>query len=140
MFESIIEAAKNFCIHQLGATVNIEEAKKPQDGALLAYIDIETDVSQKYRVYLIAEKDFVQSVATVFLDEESSDTETITDMALECTNLIVGNAKVLASEKGVGFTIETPHFEEIEQFEKPYDEAKVLYCDGKFLFIAMKAL
>ncbi len=138
MLQTIIEAAKNFCKDQLGADRHeVSEKTDFQSGALVAYIDIETTQGEKYRAYLAAKRDFVQFVAKTFLEEEQSDEETIMDMAMECTNLIVGSAKVIASEKGMEFTISTPHIEKVNAFEHKFDEAGLLECDGKILFIAV---
>ena len=141
MLRTIIEAASNFCKEQLGAEkIELHEAKQLEGGALVAYIDIETQQNGNYRAYLAAEKEFVQYVAQVFLEEDDSDEETIMDMALECTNLIVGSAKVIASKNGVDFTISTPHLEKLEAFTHRFDEAALLECNGKSLFIALSKI
>ena len=138
MLQTIMEAAENFCKEQLGSN-EIEVSKETdfKSGALVAYIDIETKRDEKYRAYLAAERGFVQFVAKIFLEEEESDEETIMDMAMECTNLIVGSAKVIASEKGLDFTISTPHLEQVDAFEHTFDEAGLLECNGRALFIAL---
>ena len=138
MLQTIIEAASNFCQEQLGMErIELHENKKLESGALVAYIDIQSDQNGRYRAYLAAQKEFVQSVAQIFLEEDHSDEETIMDMAMECTNLIVGSAKVIASKNGMDFTISTPHIEKIETFIQPFDEAVLLECNGKKLFIAL---
>ena len=138
MFESVIEAAKNFCIHQLDVTPDIVEKELSiNDGAIVAYIDIE-DKHDKYRIYLIGTKEFVQMVAKVFLEEETSDTETLLDMAMECTNMIVGHAKVLAQDKDLNFNISTPHIEKIENFCEDVDNIKTVVCNNNELYICMK--
>ena len=141
MLRTIIEAASNFCKEQLGVEkIETHESKKLENGALVAYIDIQTKEESRYRAYLAAEKEFVQFVAHVFLEEEQSDDETIMDMAMECTNLIVGSAKVIASKNGVDFTISTPKIEKVDSFTHNFDEAVLLECDGKTLFIALKEM
>ncbi len=140
MLESIVKAAENFCIHQLGSDAKVEDASSTEDGALLAYIDLETEAGEKFRVYLIAQKDFVQHVAQIFLDEDASDDETIMDMALECTNLIVGSAKVIAQEKGIHFTIQTPHLQRADELKEEFTQAKRVICNGNTLFIALKEM
>ena len=138
MLETIVEAASSFCKEQLGAEdVKVKDVNDFRSGALVAYIDIELSETNRYRAYLAAEKDFVQFVAKVFLEEETSDDETIMDMAMECTNLIVGSAKVIASENGLNFTISTPHIEKVERFTHNFDEAAMLECNGQTLFIAL---
>lgn len=141
MLQTIIEAAANFCHEQLGVEkLELHETKQLESGALVAYIDIETKQNGKYRAYLAAEKDFVQFVAQIFLEEDESDEETIMDMAMECTNLIVGSAKVIASKNGVDFTISTPHLEKVEAFTHSFDEAALLECNGKNIFIALSKM
>ena len=141
MLQTIVEAAASFCKEQLGVeNVEVKELTDFQSGALVAYIDIETENSHKYRAYLAAEKEFVQFVAKVFLEEETSDEETIMDMAMECTNLIVGSAKVIASKNGLSFTIATPHIEKVERFEHQFDEATLLLCNKNTLAIALKEI
>lgn len=69
----------------------------------------------------------MQRISKVFLEEDNSDEETLIDMALETTNLIVGSAKVIAEEADENpYTINTPHFEKIDNFNFEYDEAKVI--------------
>ena len=141
MLQTILKAASNFCREQLGAEkIEVYETKQLENGALVAYIDIETRQNGKYRVYLAAKKEFIQFVAHVFLEEDESDEETIMDMAQECTNLIVGSAKVIASKNGVDFTISTPHLEMVETFTYKFDESALLECNGKTLFIALSKM
>jgi CheY-specific phosphatase CheX len=140
MLESIIKAAENFCIHQLQTTPTIAHNEKIDGEVIIAYIDITTATDARYRIYIAAEKEFVQNVAKVFFDEDESDEETLLDMATECTNLIVGSAKVIASENNNDFTISTPHLEKTQKFSYEYDEARTLTCKEKKLFIALKEL
>ncbi len=141
MLQTIIEAASSFCQEQLGTQkIELYESKKLENGALVAYIDIETPNDKKYRAYLAAEKEFVQFAAKVFLEEDDSDDDTIMDMARECTNLIVGSAKVIASKNGIDFTISTPHLEKVEALTHAFDESALLKCDGRTLFVALEHL
>jgi CheY-specific phosphatase CheX len=140
MLNTIVEAAKNFCRDQLGIdTIEQKEDHSFEGGALVAYIDISMK-EKKYRVYLAAQKEFVQFVASVFLEEETSDDETIMDMAMECTNLIVGSAKVIGSKNGLEFSISTPKIERMDRFTKEYEESILLGCEGKDLFIALNEI
>lgn len=139
MLETIIEAASNFCNEQLGIEdLNVEKTLNPPQGTLVAYIDIEMQEQGAYRIYLAAERSFVQFVAQIFLEESQSDEDTMRDMALECTNMIVGSAKVIASEKGIGFRISTPKLEIMQQFTPSYHEAASLQCGDSTLFIAIE--
>ncbi len=138
MLETITEAASSFCKEQLGAKrLEVEKATTPPKGTLVAYIDIQMHGSKAYRAYIAAQKEFVQFVAKIFLEEEESDEETIMDMALECTNLIIGSAKVVASQKGIDFDISTPKLQVMERFTPHYEDAAVLRCENNELFIAV---
>ena len=140
MLHSIEEASKNFCIHQ------IREAHTVTDGpskkrTLIAYIDIETNSDQKHRVYVGADKPFVQRISKLFLEEDESDDETLIDMALETANLIVGSAKVLADSTTInGFNIGTPNFVKFDVFDLEYDDAKTLAVASDEIFIAIKEI
>jgi hypothetical protein len=109
--------------------------------ALVSYIDIDREDSKKYRVYIAADKNFMQRIATLFIEETQSDEETLVDMALETTNLIVGSAKVLSEEEGKNtYVINTPHFEKFAPFDFEYDEAKTVTIENDELTIAIKEL
>jgi len=139
MINSVETAAKNFCTHQLGMECqNIEK----YDGVrtFIAYIDIVVSTKEKYRVFIAANEAFIQSVATLFLEEEESDEETLQDMTLETANLIVGSAKVLAEESENPYDIGTPSFEGITAFDISYDEIVILANAASELIIAIKEL
>ncbi len=139
MLNTIEKAAENFCIHQLG-TQCCKKDGVSQKQTFIAYIDINTQEDQNYRVYLASEKEFLQKVAQLFLEEDESDDETLQDMMLETVNLIVGSAKVIAQENEHTFTIQTPHFEKIDTFSYPYNEASSIALDDALLSIAIKEL
>ena len=140
MLETIKQAAENFCTHQIQESCKSEnEISKKR--TLIAYIDIETTEQKLYRVYLAAEKAFVQKVAKLFLEEDESDDETLQDMTLETANLIIGSAKVLAEENGSdAFTIQTPKFEKEGVFDFDVDEAMTLNLNGTELTLAIKEI
>ena len=140
MLNTIIKAAENFCIHQIRINPKISDAI-PKKRTLIAYIDINTQAGQKYRVYVAVGRSFVQRVAKLFLEENKSDEETLKDMNLEITNLIVGSAKVIAEQEGVNpYMISTPHFLKIDVFDLPCDNAKTLKIKNDTMFIAIKEL
>ncbi len=139
MLETIKQAAENFCTHQ------IQEPCTTQDGTtqkrtLIAYIDINTTDKTKYRVYLSADKEFMQKVAKLFLEEDESDDETLQDMTLETANLIIGSAKVLAEENDNAFTIETPKFVKDGSLDFPVDQAQTFKVGDAELTLAIKEL
>ena len=139
MLSTIIEAAQNFCIHQIRIEHSIhDDISKTR--TLIAYIDIEKDDATLYRVYLSADESFVQRVSKIFLEEDESDEETLIDMVLETTNLIVGSAKVLAENSNKAYTIKTPHFEKLDIFDFDFDDMKVIQVQDDKLTLAIKEL
>jgi len=139
MFKTILKATENFCIHQIRCEYSIEDEIN-KDRTLIAYIDIDAQSGDKYRVYISADKEFVQKVSYIFLEEEESDDETLKDMLLETTNLIVGSAKVLAEESDDSYNIKTPFFEKVGSFDYDYDDIKSFNMDNSKLSIAIKEL
>lgn len=140
MLNTILKASENFCIHQirLDYTTNAEIPKKR---TLIAYIDIDTQAGQKYRVYIAAQEAFIQRISKLFLEEDESDEETLIDMALETANLIVGSAKVIAEEENSNpYIIGTPHFVKLDVFDFEYDDAKVIKVENDEMIIAIKEL
>ena len=139
MFKTIIKAAENFCTHQIRCDYKIED-QISKGRTLIAYIDIDLHNGSEYRVYISADKAFVQKVSQIFLEEDESDDETLQDMLLETTNLIVGSAKVLAEDSDESYTIKTPFFEKDGSFDFEYDSSKCFTIDNSQLYIAIKEL
>jgi len=139
MINTILLATENFCIHQIRlphVTNDILQKKR----TLIAYIDIDAENGLKYRVYISADENFMQRVSTIFLEEENNDQETLIDMLLELTNLVVGSAKVLAEDSDNAFTIQTPHFEKFGVFDFSYDDVKVIQVENDKLAVAIKEI
>jgi len=140
MLQTIIKASENFCIHQI-RTLHETKDEIGKDRTLIAYIDIETLENKKHRVYVASDFNFMQRVSKLFLEEDESDEETLIDMALETTNLIVGSAKVLAEEAQTNpYTIGTPQFIKIDIFDFEYDQAKVIKIENDEMIVAIKEL
>jgi len=140
MLDTIKEAAENFCIHQIREPHSLND-EVTQKRTLIAYIDIDTEDGKKERVYIASDKDFMQRVAKLFLEEDASDEDTLKDMTLEVANLIIGSAKVIAQEsKKRPFTIGTPHFEKIGEFDFSVDAVKTIKVGNDELTIAIKEL
>jgi len=140
MLKTIIQASENFCIHQ------IREPHVIRDGinkkrTLIAYIDIDAQDGKKHRVYIASDKNFMQRISKLFLEEDESDEETLIDMTLETTNMIVGSAKVISEEADENpYTINTPYFEKIDNFDFEYDDAKIVKIENDEMIIAIKEL
>ncbi|MEA2100604.1 MAG: chemotaxis protein CheX [Campylobacterota bacterium] len=140
MLKTISEALENFCIHQirLPYTISAEISDKE---SLITYIDIDTMAGDKYRVYIASEENFMQRISKIFLEEDKSDLETLIDMSLETTNLVVGSAKVIAEEADENpYVINTPHFIKVGIFDLDYDQAKLLKIQDDEIIIAIKGL
>lgn len=140
MLPIIIHAAENFCQHQLQLPYeqSDEDSKKR---TFLAYIDIESQSNETYRVFIGCDETLIQTITETFLGEDSSDDQTLIDMLLETTNMIVGSAKVLAAEiYETSMTIMTPFYmSEISPVENP-NEKKFLTVDNGKMMIAMQRL
>jgi len=140
MLTTILEASKNFCQHQIREDYEVTDGIS-QTRTLIAYIDIDTQIGTTHRVYIASDKNFMQRISKLFLEEDESDEETLMDISLETANLIVGSAKVIAEEANENpYTIQTPHFIKIDIFDFEYDQAKVIRVGNDELIIAIKEL
>ena len=138
MLSHIVTAAENFCTHQMRKTYSFCP-DIPKMRMFIAYIDI---VEQKntHRVYIAISQKLLQYLCEIFLFEEDCDDLTLQDMLLETTNMIVGNAKVLAQEgeDRSYFTIQTPHFSEVKKFNEVCDSQITLKIKNSKLLLAIK--
>ena len=140
MLTTIEKATENFCIHQIREKHTVNEGISHKR-TLIAYIDINLEDDSKYRVYIASDAAFMQRIASLFLEEEKSNEETLIDMTLETANLIIGSAKVLAEEEGkTPYTIGTPSFEKIGEFDFDFDNAKTIVVGEDEITIAIKEI
>jgi chemotaxis protein CheY-P-specific phosphatase CheC len=140
MLKTILQACENFCLHQIRLPYELSDIQTKKR-TLIAYIDINGVNGINHRVYIAAEPDFVQRISKLFLEEDESDEETLKDMILETTNLIIGSAKVIAQEKSQNeYTIGTPHFLKVDIFDLEYDEAGAFKIESDAIMIAIKEL
>lgn len=140
MLDTIVKAAENFCIHQIRSPHDVAE-QISNLRTLIAYIDTTSDTSVQHRVYIACDEPLMQQIAEIFLGEDESDEATLIDMALETTNMIVGSAKVLASEEAdLHFNISTPNFVKIDTFDVEYDTHKTILVNDQTMVIAIKEL
>jgi len=108
---------------------------------LISSIDTNNLSGVRNRIYLAMDKNLVQKISTIFLEEEESDDETLQDMLLETTNLIVGSAKVIAQDdNSIAFDIGTPFFIKNNFFDIEYDNAKNIKIEDNNMVIAIKEL
>ena len=106
MLPYIIQASENFIKEQMHTTISTATPVDITD-AITTYIVIYTD-SKSYKVSICYEKNLLQQITTTFLAEENSSDETLQEMALETTNMIVGSAKLLVLDDEKAFSIKTP--------------------------------
>jgi len=140
MLKTIIQASENFCIHQIRVPHSVNDGIH-EKRTLIAYIDIDTKDSKTYRVYIASDFNFMQRVSKLFLEEDESDEETLMDMTLETTNLIVGSAKVIAEELGINsYTIGTPNYVKTDKFDLDFDDVKTIKIEDDEMIIAIKEL
>ena len=140
MVSFIVQAAENFCAHQIRLPYTVKSLL-PKKRTLIAYLDIETKNGEKYRVYIGCDAILIQCISEIFLGEELSDMETLKDMLLETTNMIVGSAKILSEEQQASsFTLSTPYFSEYDYFTMNTDGYQTLYVANGEMTIAIKAL
>ena len=128
MEKFFIEAAKNFA-KSIGAEIN-HCNEKVEDG-FISQIDIRGD--ENLDIYLVLPKDVLDTVSELLFGDTDYDIE---DLAKEIANLIVGNAKVLASEENIHFNISTPKFH--NKLDVSFDKKLDLSIDGKCFSILFK--
>ena len=140
MLKTILQASENFCIHQIRVPHVVKDGINKKR-TIIAHIDIDVEDGKKHRVYIASDTNFMQRISKMYIEEDKSDEETLIDMLLETTNLIVGSAKVIAEEADENpYTINTPHFEKASKFDFEYDEAKIIKIEKDEMIIAIKEL
>jgi hypothetical protein len=140
MLPIIVQAAENFCHHQLRLPYErISDA--PQKRTLLAYIDIVTLDGSLHRAYIGCDPILIQTITEAFLGEDESDEQTLIDMLLETTNMIVGSAKVLAEASyETSMSIMTPFIVLNDVGEEALEEIQHLSVENGGMMIALKRL
>ena len=134
MFNRILEAFEQFSTYQLAKKYNYNTIKKLERELFIGYIDIE-----HFRVFIGLDKELLQEIATIFLDEENSDLDTLKDMLNEIINLIVGSAKVISEEKdNEVYQISTPRFLKFDKFDEDVDYIQIISMQESNIIIAMK--
>lgn len=140
MLPIIIKAAENFCLHQIRDTYRFVPPLESMR-TFLAYIDIEAENGHIHRAFIGCNRLLIQMIAEIFLGEEDSDDETLIDMLLETTNMIVGSAKVLASEAyDTSITIATPFFSPDETIDTTGEDVCCINIQNGEMLIAVKRL
>ena len=97
------EAVKNY-LESIEA--NLDECKADPHTGFVSKVDINGD--ENYEIFVVIPKVKLDYIAELWFGDSSDyDTE---DLVKEISNLIVGNAKVIAENKGIHFDISTPEF------------------------------
>jgi len=94
---------------------------------------IEVDGHMNYEIYLKFPKKTLDLVSTLLFGDDEYDLE---DLLKEIANLIVGKAKVFASDKNIHFNISIPEF--LEKKDISYDEAKSYSINGECFSVFLK--
>jgi Chemotaxis phosphatase CheX len=139
MVSIIIQAAENFLRDQIQLVPKEADALS-QLRTVIASIDIKMDDGKVRTVYLGFNEALLKEIVSVYLFEDEADEQTMIDMALESTNMIVGSAKVLAEQaEKEHFMITTPEFKAIEEFQNcQCSEFSVLNTSKEGLVIGIK--
>ncbi len=139
MISLIVEAAENFLQNQIELKTEKTDTLS-QVRTVIASIDVKMDDGETKSVYLGFNESLVKEIVSVYLMEDDPDEQTMIDMALESTNMIVGSAKVLAEEaQKEHFMITTPKFKAIETFNNcKCSQLSVLKTPKEDLVIGIK--
>ena len=128
MEKFFVEAARNFA-KSIGADIN--HCKKEIKEGFISEIDIRGD--ENLNIFLTLPKDVLDNVSELLFGDIDYDVE---DLSKEIANLIVGNAKVLASEEDIHFDITTPKF--LDSINIDYDKRLDLSIHDKCFSILFK--
>lgn len=132
MIKYIEKAAKHFIEHQIRVEYT-EPNSFSSTKNISTYIEIEIE-SLSNKVFITYNKELLQQIATIYIMEENCDDTTLTEMALETTNMIVGSAKTIASEDECHFNIKTPFLQD----QEPLQDGVTLSVNGNELYIQVK--
>jgi len=124
------EAVKNYINSIEG---NLSDCKVNPHKGFLSKISIDGD--ENYDIFVVVPKAKLDYIAELwFGDKEDYD---IADLTKEIANLIVGNAKVIAENKGLKFNISTPQF--IGEYKAiKYDDILKFKFENRCFYIIFK--
>jgi len=138
MIDIITKAAENFCTHQIGLSYTVTDEQSKMR-TVVASIEIEAEDSSSYQVYIAYSDGMLQTIVRIFLGEDANDAETLSDIALETVNQIVGSAKVLAArERDFHFNIAIPNLEKGSISDLEYEQSRLIRIDDQEIMIAVK--
>lgn len=128
----IEKAAKQFIEHQIKVECTQPDSFSSTNN-ISTYIETVSD-SLTSKVSITYNKELLQQIATIYIMEEKCNDATLSEMALETTNMIVGSAKTLASEDECHFNIKIPFLQE----SAPLQDRLTLAANGHELFIHLE--
>jgi len=97
--------------------IEIEYCKhRPRQKGYVAKIEF-SYLNESGYAYLWIQRPTIKTVSEILLFEKNPDDEAIEDLVAELANFIVGHSKMLASDKGLECSIETPVFEGVKTLE-----------------------
>ena len=106
--EILTKATSVFVDTALDYDVKLVDSK-PADGEFYAS-KIQISGEENYDFFIYIKKDTLSKMAYMFLFEENPNETMLQDLIKEIANVIVGKAKILASEQNINFDISTPDF------------------------------
>ena len=124
------EAVKNY-LESIEA--KFDECKVDPHKGFVAKIDINGD--ENYEIFVVVPQIKLDYIAELwFGDSNDYDVE---DLVKEIANLIVGNAKVIAENKGINFNISTPKF--LGEYEDiKYDDILKFKFQNRCFYVIFK--
>ena len=122
------KAAFNFA-ESIGAV--FDECKNEVKEGYVSEVDIKGDLN--YAVFVSLPKETLDTVSMLLFGETDYD---LKDLTNEISNLIVGNAKVVAADENIHFNISTPRFLGLQKVD--FDKRIDLSLDGECFSIFYK--
>ena len=119
------KAVENFA-NSIGAA--FDSCKNPPKEGFVSKIEIDGDVSKS--IYILVPKSTLDTISMLLFGDSEYD---LRDLVNEIANLIVGNAKVIASEDNLHFNISTPEFLDVADVD--FEIREDYSIDGKCLSI-----
>lgn len=136
MLPIIIEAAENFCVHQIRLPYEFS-AKSESVRTLLAYIEIESSDESIYKIFIGCNLELIRMITEIFLGESDENEETQKNMLLETANMIIGSAKVMASDKyNLVMKMATPFLADFDNVN--FDESTHIKIENGEMLIAIR--
>ena len=130
MFDTFKMAVNNF-IESIDGKV--DECNKNPEKGFVSKIEIQGD--ENYDVILVVPKEKLDYVSMFLFGDDDYD---IQDLTNEIANMIVGNAKMVAYDKGIKFDISTPDFMGEFQDNIEYDDILRFEYKGVCFYILFK--